>query len=111
MHTLPGIGIFGANEVVKVLVPILREKGFIIQAIWGKTMKEAEDIAKELAISFFTSKIDGRICGVLLKRCINVFLLLKDHYLRHFQFFHRRPALQERGHDFCHVPAVFASSN
>lgn len=77
MHTLPGIGIFGTNEVVKVLVPILREKGFSIQAIWGKNMKEAEDTAKELKISFFTNKIDD----VLLCKNVDMIFVLCQPYL------------------------------
>lgn len=77
MHTLPGIGIFGTNEVVKVLVPILREKGFSIQAIWGKNMKEAEEAAKELKISFFTCKIDD----VLLCKNVDMIFVLCQPYL------------------------------
>lgn len=77
MHTLPGIGIFGTNEVVKVLVPILREKGFQIQAIWGKTMKEAEDAARELKINFFTSKIDD----VLLCKNVDMIFVMCQPYL------------------------------
>lgn len=74
---LPGIGIFGVNEVVKVLVAILREKGFIIQAIWGKSMKEAETIAKELNIGFFTSKIDD----VLLCKNVDMIFVMCQPFL------------------------------
>ena len=77
MHTLPGIGIFGTNEVVKVLVPILREKGFVISAIWGKSMKEAEEIAKELNISFFSCKIDD----ILLCKNVDMIFVLCQPYL------------------------------
>lgn len=77
MHSLPGIGIFGTNEVVKVIVPILREKGFVIAAIWGKNMKEAEEIAKELNISFFTNKIDN----VLLCKDVDMIFVLCQPYL------------------------------
>lgn len=77
MHSLPGIGIFGTNDVVRVLVPILREKGFVIAAIWGKNMKEAEDIAKDLKISFFTNKIDD----VLLCKNVDMIFVLCQPYL------------------------------
>lgn len=77
MHTLPGIGIFGTNDVVKVLVPILREKGFVIQAIWGKTMKDAEEAARDLKINFFTCKIDD----VLLCKNVDMIFVLCDPYL------------------------------
>lgn len=79
MHAnLPGIGIFcGTNEVVRIIVPILREKGFVIQAIWGKTMKEAEEISKELKINFFTSKIDD----VLLCKNVDLIFVLTQPLL------------------------------
>lgn len=77
MHTLPGIGIFGTNEIVKQIVPILREKGFTIQAIWGKNMKEAEDTARELKISFYTAKVDE----ILLNKNVDMIFVLCQPYL------------------------------
>lgn len=65
---LPGIGVFGTGTEVKVLVPILREKGFKIEAIWGRTLKEAEEASTELNISFYTNKIDD----VLLKKDVDL---------------------------------------
>lgn len=51
-HTemLPGVGIFGTGNVTKVLVPLLREKGFHIEAIWGRTNREAEEVGVPIAI-------------------------------------------------------------
>lgn len=71
MHdNLPGIGIFGGSpDTVKILAQILRQQGFNIQAIWFKTMKEAEEASRELKINFYTNKIDD----VLL--CKNVDLI------------------------------------
>lgn len=77
MHSLPGIGIFGTNEVVKVLVPILREKGFEIQAIWGRTVSDAEKIATELKINFYTNKIDD----VLLCKNVDLIFILCQPFL------------------------------
>jgi predicted dehydrogenase len=77
MHSLPGCGIFGSNEVVKAIVPILREKGFEIQAIWGKTIQEAEQIAKELKINFYTNKIDD----VLLCKNVDLIFILCQPFL------------------------------
>lgn len=74
---LPGIGVFGTGTEVKVLVPILREKGFRIMAIWGRTIKEAEDTARELRISFFTNKIDD----VLLKKDVDLVFINCPPYL------------------------------
>lgn len=73
---LPGIGVFGTAAEVRVLVPILRDGGFKIEAIWGKTIREAEDAAKELNISFYTNKIDD----VLLKKDVDmVFIFCPPH--------------------------------
>lgn len=77
MHNLPGIGIFGVNEVVKAIVPILREKGFEVQAIWGKTIQEAEQTAKELRINFYTTKIDD----VLLCKNVDLIFVLCQPFL------------------------------
>lgn len=37
-----GVGVFGCNELTKSLIPILREKGFQINGIYGKTLSEAQ---------------------------------------------------------------------
>jgi predicted dehydrogenase len=97
MHTLPGIGIFGTNESVKVLVPILREKGFEIQAIWGKSQNEAEKFANELKISFYTSKIDE----VLLCKNVDLIFILCQPFL------HQQISVKALGigkHVFCERP-------
>lgn len=76
---LPGIGVFGtgsSSDEVRVLVPILRDKGFKIEAIWGRTIREAEETAKELNIAFYTNKIDD----VLLKKDVDlVFIFCPPH--------------------------------
>lgn len=69
---LPGIGVFGTGSVAKVLVPFLREKGFIVEAIWGVTVQEAENAAKELQIPFHTNKIDD----VLLKKNVSLVFIV-----------------------------------
>nr|CAI5865897.1 unnamed protein product [Callosobruchus analis] len=69
---LPGIGVFGTAPVVRVLVPILRENGFRIEAIWSQMIQDAEDLAKELSIPFVTNKIDD----VLLKKDVDLIFVL-----------------------------------
>uniref|UniRef100_A0A4P6D906 Putative glucose-fructose oxidoreductase domain-containing protein 1 n=1 Tax=Rhodnius prolixus TaxID=13249 RepID=A0A4P6D906_RHOPR len=69
---LPGIGVFGTGNIVKVVVPFLREKGFKIEAIWGRTLFEAEEIAKELDIPFHTNKIDD----VLLRKDVDLIFII-----------------------------------
>lgn len=77
MHTLPGIGIFGTNEVAKVLVPILREKGFKVVAVWGKNIVETEKFSKDFGISFYTTKVDD----VLLSKNVDMIFVLCQPYL------------------------------
>lgn len=69
---LPGIGVFGTGPVVKVLVPILRENGFKIEAVWSRTIQDAQETAKALNIPFFTNKIDD----VLLKKDVDLIFVL-----------------------------------
>ena len=37
-----GVGVFGCNDLTKSLVPLLKEKGFNVNAIYGKTIQEAQ---------------------------------------------------------------------
>lgn len=69
---LPGIGVFGTGPVVKVLVPVLRENGFKIEAIWSQTIQDAKDAANELKIPFYTNKIDD----VLLRKDVDLIFVL-----------------------------------
>lgn len=69
---LPGIGVFGTGPVVKVLVPILRENGFKIEAVWSPTKQDAQETAKELKIPFSTDKIDD----VLLRKDVDLIFVL-----------------------------------
>nr|AEE62996.1 unknown [Dendroctonus ponderosae] len=69
---LPGIGVFGTGPVVKVLIPILRENGFKIEAIWSRTLQDAQEAAKSLNIPFFTNVIDD----VLLKKDVDLIFVL-----------------------------------
>uniref|UniRef100_A0A1B0BLP2 Uncharacterized protein n=1 Tax=Glossina palpalis gambiensis TaxID=67801 RepID=A0A1B0BLP2_9MUSC len=56
--------------VSKVLVPILREKGFEIKVLWGRTVKEAEEFSSSQNIAFLTNKIDD----VLLRKDVDLVL-------------------------------------
>lgn len=69
---LPGIGVFGTGNVVKVIVPFLREKGFKIEAIWGRTLQAVGGIAKELDIPFYSNKIDD----VLLRKDVDLIFII-----------------------------------
>ncbi|CAH1180428.1 unnamed protein product [Phaedon cochleariae] len=69
---LPGIGVFGTGPVVKVLVPVFRENGFKIEAIWSQTKQDAQEAARELKIPFFTDTIDE----VLLRKDVDLIFVL-----------------------------------
>lgn len=69
---LPGIGLFGTGHLVTIIVPYLREKGFKIEAIWSRSLSEAEACSKELNIPFHTNKIDD----VLLKKDVDLIFIL-----------------------------------
>lgn len=63
---------FSAGNLVSVIVPFLREKGFKIEAIWSRTISEAEQAAKTLNIPFFTNKIDD----VLLRKDVDLIFIM-----------------------------------
>ena len=69
---LPGIGLFGTGPTTGVLVPHLRQAGFQIEAVWGKTLEEAESCATKLKIPFATNRIDH----VLLCKDVDLILVL-----------------------------------
>lgn len=69
---LPGIGVFGTGNVVRVFIPLLRERGFKIEAIWGRTLAEAAEVAKDLDIPFHTSRVDD----VLLRRDVDLIFVM-----------------------------------
>lgn len=72
MSTLPGIGIFGTSESVYTLVPALRDKGFRVEAIWGRRKADAEVLAAKLTIPFFSSQIDD----VVLHKNVDLIIIL-----------------------------------
>lgn len=95
---LPGIGVFGTGSVVKVIVPFLRSKGFKVEAIWGRTLQAAQQVAKELDIPFYTNKIDD----VLLRKDVDLIFIICSPYL------HAQIAVKALGigkHVLCDKPA------
>jgi len=71
MCELPGIGIFGTCQAVHTLVPVLREKGFRVEAIWGRSPLQAELAASKLNIPFYTTKIDD----VVLRKDVDLIII------------------------------------
>ncbi|XP_018419171.1 PREDICTED: glucose-fructose oxidoreductase domain-containing protein 1 isoform X2 [Nanorana parkeri] len=70
---LPGVGVFGTSLTSRVIIPLLKDEGFAVKALWGRTQEEAEELAKEMSVPFYTNRIDD----VLLHQdvdlvCINL---------------------------------------
>ncbi|EDW85317.1 uncharacterized protein Dwil_GK18466 [Drosophila willistoni] len=74
---LPGVGVFGTGEIANVLVPLLREKGFEVRAIWGRTLKEAKETAQSQNVSFHTNVIDD----VLLRKDVDLVFIVCQPFL------------------------------
>lgn len=55
---LPGVGVFGTSLTARVIIPLLKDEGFSVKALWGRTPEEAEELAKEMSVPFYTSRID-----------------------------------------------------
>lgn len=100
---LPGIGVFGTGSVVRLFIPFLREKGFKIEAIWGRTVAEASEVATDLEIPFHTSRIDD----VLLRRDVDLIFIMCSPSL------HAQIAVKALGigkHVVCDKPAGLSQS-
>ncbi|XP_040289183.1 glucose-fructose oxidoreductase domain-containing protein 1 [Bufo bufo] len=55
---LPGVGVFGTSLTSRVIIPLLKEEGFSVKALWGRTQEEAEELAQEMSVPFYTNRID-----------------------------------------------------
>ena len=49
---LPGVGVFGTSLTARVIIPLLKDEGFAVKALWGRTQEEAEELAKEMSVPF-----------------------------------------------------------
>ncbi|XP_067122573.1 glucose-fructose oxidoreductase domain-containing protein 1 [Centruroides vittatus] len=100
---LPGIGVFGTGNTVRVLVSCLRSKGFKVEAIWGRTIEAAEEIATELEIPFYTNKMKE----VLLRKDVDLVCIVCPPHL-HSQIAVK--ALRIGKHVLCDRPAGLCQS-
>ncbi|XP_054719442.1 glucose-fructose oxidoreductase domain-containing protein 1-like [Uloborus diversus] len=100
---LPGVGVFGTGKIIRVLVPCLRDRGFKVEAIWGRTKEAAEALAEELQIPFFTNKVDE----VLLRKDVDLVCIICPPHL------HSQIAVKALGigkHVLCDRPAGLCQS-
>ncbi|KAJ8683218.1 hypothetical protein QAD02_019010 [Eretmocerus hayati] len=100
---LPGIGVFGTGSIVRIFIPFLRENGFKIEAIWGRTISEASEVASDLEIPFHTSHIDD----VLLRKDVDLIFIMCSPSL------HAQIAVKALGigkHVVCDKPAGLSQS-
>lgn len=94
---LPGVGVFGNSPAACLLAKSLQEKGFKVEAVWGRTDKEAEETSKSLRVNFYTSKIDD----VLLRKDVDFVIIFCPPSL------HSQIAVKALGigkHVLCGVP-------
>lgn len=73
-----GTGVFGCSEFTKTLVPMLKEKGFNVLAIWGRNQQEAQEYANLLGIEYYSNKIEDVL---LQKKEIVLFFILTQPFL------------------------------
>ncbi|RXN10946.1 glucose-fructose oxidoreductase domain-containing 1 [Labeo rohita] len=55
---LPGVGVFGTSLTARVIIPLLKNEGFSVKALWGRTQEEAEELARDMNVPFYTNRID-----------------------------------------------------
>lgn len=100
---LPGIGVFGTSNVVRILVACLRAKGFKVEALWGRTVDSAAALAAELDIPFCTNRVDE----VLLRKDVDLVCIICPPNL------HSQIAVKALGigkHVVCDRPAALCQS-
>ena len=72
----PGVAVFGSGDIVNFLVPVLRHFGFSVEAIWCRTLDEAEKYSRSLNIPCKTAKEDEVL---LLKKVELIFIVCPPH--------------------------------
>lgn len=104
LKMLPGIGVFGTDTLVKCLVPILKSCGFKVEALWGRTKEQADEVAKYLDIGFSTNKIEE----VLLRKSVDLVFI---HCPPHLQSPIAVKALGIGKHVICGTPSGPSSTD
>ena len=64
---LPGIGIFGTGLTARAIIYLFQSQGFQVEALWGKVEDDANKLATELKIPFYTCHIDDMLLNPKVK--------------------------------------------
>ena len=95
--SLPGVGVFGSSQTARWIISKLQDQGFKVEAVWSKTIAEAESVATSLNIPFYTTRVDD----VLLRKDVGFILICTPPSL------HSQIAVKALGigkHVLCGVP-------
>jgi len=95
--SLPGVGVFGSSQTTRWIISKLQDQGFKVEAVWCKTITEAESVATSLNIPFYTNRVDD----VLLRKDVGFILICTPPSL------HSQIAVKALGigkHVLCGVP-------
>jgi len=95
--SLPGVGVFGSSQTARWIISKLQDQGFKVEAVWSKTIAEAESVATSLNIPFYTTMVDD----VLLRKDVGFILICTPPSL------HSQIAVKALGigkHVLCGVP-------
>ena len=76
--SLPYIGIIGTGYASRFTVPLLRSVGFTIAAAWGNNEVKVKNMAEDLNIPFYTTKIDE----LLLRNEVDLVCVFCQPHLR-----------------------------
>lgn len=95
---LPRVGIFVTEWSADVIIPLFRQVGFPVTAIWSRTPQIAKKIASNFSIPYFTSTLDE----LLLRKDVDVVFINCPPFL------HAEIAVKALGigkHVVCQLPA------
>ena len=72
MSSLPGVGVFGSSNTAQWMVRKLQLLGFRVEALWSRVFAEAECVASDLSIPFYTARVDD----VLLRKDVGLVVIV-----------------------------------
>ena len=58
MNILPSIGVYGTDRQAQIIIQLFKAAGFPVTAVWGQTHEKAKQVADQLNVNFYTTKIE-----------------------------------------------------